>query len=96
MRQTSKEILGSTEICFDDACGAPVVDASCVGSYVYHADAYVERKDFAVGFETFFGKAKVSSAEIVQSRCSEVEFDAEVTKFTAETSEVVPKFVKGR
>ncbi len=44
-----------------------------------------------MGFELLFGKANMSIAAFVQSRSSEVEFDAEVTKFMAEVSEVVPK-----
>jgi hypothetical protein len=72
-----------------------VVDASCVGSYADYADAYVGREDIVVGFESLFREANMSSADIVQSRCSVVECDAEVSKFIAEVSEVVPKFFKG-
>ena len=72
-----------------------MVDASCISSYAYRADAYVEREDIVVGIESLFGEANMSSADIVQSRCSVVECDAEVSKFIAEVSEVVPKFFEG-
>ena len=48
-----------------------------------------------MGFESLFGLANMSSADIVQNRCSVVECDAEVSKFIAEVREVVPKFFKG-